>query len=100
MAPDPSPGDVVEPLLRGAPLDRVEIDVTGARVVLRADGRRVEFRGVAAANVLGPWDGTAGIVDQIRRVASVGDRRCFEICVRFAAIPRVYRVVCSSIEVV
>ena len=55
------------------------------------------FREVAAATLLGPWDGRAGRVEWLRVVDHDQDAVCLELRLDFGAVPRVYRVVCAAL---
>ena len=90
----PRPGAV---LLAAAALERVEFDVLAATITIAASGTRLVFRGVRATNLLAPWDGARGSVEYVRVADVVAGELCLELRVRYATVPRNYRLVCKSV---
>jgi len=87
-----------EVLLADAALQSVELDVDRGRARLRCREAELEFEGVRATTLLGPWDGAPGIVEHARVVASEPQGICVEIRVKYSTVPRVYRVVCTAVR--
>ncbi len=92
--------EVGETLVADAPLRRIELDLGAGSLRLHLDSVVVECSGIVATNVLGPWDGTPGIVEWLRVVAIEEGATCLELRVRFTVVPRVYRLVARSVRVV
>jgi hypothetical protein len=88
-------GDV---LLEQRPLERVELDVARGTATLCCSGATLRFEGIAATTLLGPWDGARGVVEHATVVAVEAGQVCVEVRVRFATVPRVYRVVCARVS--
>jgi hypothetical protein len=86
-------------LLRDAALRSVAIDVERGRIRLRCERTTVTFDGIRATTLLGPWDGASGEIEHVKVLSVDAGETCLEVRVRFATVPRVYRVVCREVRV-
>ena len=90
-----APGEV---LLAERALRSVELDARRGRALLRCEGVSLCFERVHATTLLGPWDGAPGTVEHVKVVAAGAGEICLEVRVRWATVPRVYRVVCAAVR--
>jgi len=84
-------------LIADEALLRAELDVARATVRLGCARSELVAEGVVATNLLGPWDGAAGVVEWARVVAVEAGETCVELRVRFATVPRHYRLVAKRV---
>ncbi|MSR45724.1 MAG: hypothetical protein EXS13_01430 [Planctomycetes bacterium] len=81
-------------------LETVALDVAIATLRLRTARHELCARGVVATNLLGPWDGAPGVVEWLRVVSIAAGETCVELRVRYATVPRHYRLVAREFELV
>lgn len=86
-------------LLLEEPLEWLGVDVRTGSIELRTERHVVLAAQVCAANLLGPWDGATGVVEWLEVVAIEGGAICVELRVRFATVPRHYRLVARSLQI-
>ena len=90
--------------LQGQRLHSLKLDLDAGAATLVLSAAEVRLGGVRSTTLLGPWDGTPGVVQSVRVVRddAVGDADAdyyLEIRVQYGAIPRNYRVVCGQVEI-
>jgi hypothetical protein len=85
--------------LHDHPLESLRFDLGDARVTAQIGPYQVEWSGVRATTLLSPWDGAPGQVEWLQLLEEGDGECCLELRVRFGAIPRVFRIVCRSIEI-
>ncbi len=96
-APEAAP-DPVFRWARGRALGAVRIDLPARWIELSLEGGSLLFTEVISSNLLGPWDGAEGTIEDIEVVDQDADVLCLEIRVRFTSVPRRYRVVCRHLS--
>lgn len=100
-APAGSPGALPRPgevLLAGVRLLAVELDVASGCAWLRCEGGGLELERVHATNLLSPWDGAPGQLEHVKVLEIEAGLAALEVRVRYATVPRVYRVVCGGVR--
>lgn len=101
MSAEPAGGGAAagEPLVAGEALRRVELDV--ARGTLRIEFERsvLDAAQLVATNLLGPWDGAPGVAEWVRVVAEQAGETCVELRIRYATVPRHYRIAARDVRV-
>jgi len=90
-----APGDR---LLVEEELAALRFDVRAGTLELVTARHRLRAREVRATNLLGPWDGAPGVVEWLAVAAVAAGETCVELRVRYATVPRHYRLVARSIE--
>jgi hypothetical protein len=78
---------------------KLSVDARHGRLELSTARHRLVARDVRATNLLGPWDGATGVVEWITVAAVAAGETCVEMRVRWATVPRHYRLVACSIEI-
>lgn len=81
-------------------LEAVAFDVAAATLRLRTARHDLCARGLVATNLLGPWDGAPGVVEWLKVVAVAAGETCVELRVRYATVPRHYRLVARELELI
>ncbi len=79
-------------------LSGLQFDVRAGTLELLTARHRLHARDVRATNLLGPWDGARGVVEWLEVAAVAAGETCVELRVRYATVPRHYRLVARSIE--
>ena len=82
----------------GQPVKTVIFDAVQSRVEVQFSSGRVEFEGIAATTLMGPWDGKPGAAEWLRCVHQGAGQSCFELRIAFGPIPRVFRIVCQAMH--
>lgn len=75
----------------------VELDVARATLRLRCARTELVAEGVVGTNLLGPWDGATGVVEWLRVVGVEAGETCLELRVKYATVPRHYRLVARNV---